>query len=44
MWCHERQVDPFTAPVNLVVEFLTELYHQGTLASGQNAHAEQTET
>eukprot|EP00111_Clytia_hemisphaerica_P012654 TCONS_00037227-protein len=29
LWCGGKQVDPFEAPVNVVVEFLTELYHEG---------------
>ena len=29
LWCNERQTNPITAPVNLVVEFLSNLYHQG---------------
>ena len=29
LWSNERQVDPFTAPVNQVVEFLSELYQEG---------------
>ena len=29
LWSNERQVDLFTAPVNQVVEFLSELYQEG---------------
>ena len=29
LWSNERQVHPFTAPVNQVVEFLSELYQEG---------------
>ena len=29
VWCDRKQVDPLEAPVNLVVEFLSELYQKG---------------
>ena len=29
LWCNGRQANPFEAPVELIVEFLTELYQQG---------------
>ena len=29
VWCDQKQVDPFEAPVSLVVEFLSELYQKG---------------
>ena len=28
-WCAEREADPISAPINLVFEFLTDLYDEG---------------
>ena len=29
LWCSQRQVDPTDAPENLILDFLTDLYHRG---------------
>ena len=29
LWCEQRQVDPVSSPVKFLLDFLTELYHEG---------------
>ena len=37
-WCHERALDPFSAPLNAIIEFLTAQFHAGKEYSTINSY------